>query len=119
MFELPLIVVIVLLILIILFLLQKMKKIQSHAEEILFKKQSQSVKYGKMTEQFLPFIKEFPFNPETFRFLGSPVDGVAFEENKIILCEFKTASSQLSEKQKKIKKLVKDKKVDWFELNVK
>ncbi|MFH1587406.1 MAG: Holliday junction resolvase-like protein [Candidatus Diapherotrites archaeon] len=83
--------------------------------EISFRKSSQSVKYGKMTEQWLPFTKDFPFRSEDFRFLGNPIDGIVFEDDEIVFCEFKTSKSQLSEKQKKIRELVKKKKVDWFE----
>ncbi len=86
--------------------------------ELSFRKSSQSVKYGKMTEQWLPFTKDFPFRSEDFRFLGNPIDGIVFEDDEIVFCEFKTSKSQLSEKQKKIRELVKKKKVDWFEYRI-
>ena len=49
-------------------------------------------------------------------FIGTPIDGIAFNEEKIIFCEFKANTSALSEKQKSIKKLVQEKKVEWLEL---
>jgi len=112
-------VIAIILFLVVLFLLSKLKTIEQRFSELKFSKSSQSVKYGKMTEQFIPFIKDFPFNPENFRFLGSPIDGVIFEEDKIIFAEFKTASSQLSQKQRRLKELVKSKKVEWFEYKIK
>jgi predicted Holliday junction resolvase-like endonuclease len=69
---------------------------------VAFQKSSLSSKYGKMTEQFMPFLKDYPYDPQNFRFLGSPIDGIQFEEDKIILVEFKTANSRLSEKQRHI-----------------
>ncbi len=71
-----------------------------------FQKYSLSTKYGKMTEQFIPFINDYPYNPENFRFIGNPIDGIQFEDHKIILLEFKTANSRLSQKQQEIKRLV-------------
>ena len=112
-------VIAIILFLLVLFLLSKLKTIEQRFSELKFSKSSQSVKYGKMTEQFIPFIKDFPFNPENFRFLGSPIDGVIFEEDKIIFAEFKTASSQLSQKQRRLKDLVNSKKVEWFEYKIK
>ena len=112
-------VIAIILFLLVLFLLSKLKTIEQRFSELKFSKSSQSVKYGKMTEQFIPFIKDFPFNSENFRFLGSPIDGVIFEEDKIIFAEFKTASSQLSQKQRRLKELVKSKKVEWFEYKIK
>ncbi|MCR4369398.1 MAG: endonuclease [archaeon] len=103
----------------VLFLLSRLKLLEQHLEETRFSKSSMSVKYGKMTEQFIPFTKDFPFNPEEFRFLGNPVDGIVFSEDKIVFAEFKTASSQLSRKQKNIRDLVNAKKVEWFEYQMK
>lgn len=84
--------------------------------ELRFDKNSQSVKYGKTMEQFLPFSENFPFSKQDFRFIGSPIDGIAFEQDKIVFVEFKSAGAQLSEKQKRIKELVKEKRIEWFEL---
>ncbi|MCR4335091.1 MAG: endonuclease [archaeon] len=112
-------VVAIILLLLVLFLLSKLKSLEQRFDELKFSKSSQSVKYGKMTEQFIPFTKDFPFNPDNFRFLGNPIDGVVFEEDKVVFAEFKTASSQLSQKQRNIRDLIKSKKVEWFEYNLK
>ena len=53
-------------------------------EDLGFRKASQSVKYGKLTEQFIPFTDKFPFPPESFRFIGAPIDGVAFDDGKTV-----------------------------------
>ena len=83
-------------------------------QDLAFKKQSQSTKYGKMTEQFLPFLDQYPYDEQAFRFIGSPIDGIQFTDDAIILVEFKSASARLTSSQRKIKKLVEDKKV-YFE----
>ena len=97
------------------FLLSRLGALQRALADLQFSKDSQSVKYGKMTEHFIPFTKDFPFNAENFRFLGNPIDGIVFEEGRIIFAEFKAAGSQLSPKQRRIKELVEQKKVEWFE----
>jgi len=73
------------------------------------RKRSLSSLYGKITEQFAPFMKSYPFNARRFRFIGSPVDGIQFEDDRIIFIEFKAANSRLTEEQKKIKELVEKK----------
>jgi len=88
-------------------------------QQLRFDKSSQSVRYGKTVEQWIPFSNNFPFSRQDFRFIGSPVDGIAFEQDKIVFVEFKAADSRLSEKQKHIKELVQKKKIEWFELNAK
>ena len=40
---------------------------------------SQAVTVGKVTEQLLPYLPGFRFNPKDARFLGSPVDLVVFD----------------------------------------
>jgi len=119
MVEIYLAAIIILLFIVVIFLFKKLQQSEEKLGKIMFAKQSQSVKYGKLTEQFLPFTSEFPFDPQSFRFIGSPIDGIAFDENKIIFLEFKTLSSKLSEKQKRIKELVQRKRVEWFEINIK
>lgn len=81
------------------------------------KKNGISIKHGKFIENFLPWIKQFfPRDPKKFKFIGDPVDGILFDDDKIIFYEFKTGTSQLTKRQKKIKKLIKRKKVGWKEI---
>ncbi len=84
-----------------------------------FSKRSQSVKYGKFSEQFFPFIKDYPYDSRGFRFLGSPIDGVQFNDDKIVFVEFKVGSSKLNSSERKIKELVDSKKVYFEEFRIK
>ena len=81
-------------------------------------RRSESTRYGQITEQFMPFISDYPYDSKQFRFLGSPIDGVQFEEDKIVMIEFKSAGSKLSTRQRKIRNLIKEGKVDFQELRV-
>lgn len=102
---------------IILFLLWR--KSSSKLSDVKFQKQSLSTKYGKMSEQFMPFLDHYPYDPQNFRFLGSPIDGVQFEEDKIILIEFKTNTSRLSSKQQNIKALTESRRVSFEQITIK
>ena len=84
-----------------------------------FSKRSQSVKYGRFSEQFFPFIKDYPYDSRRFRFLGSPIDGVQFNDDKIVFIEFKVGSSRLNSSERKIKELVDSKKVYFEEFRIK
>ena len=109
-----------LLLLVFVFLLyKKAVLLQFELRELQFSKDSQSVKYGKMAEQWIPFAEKFPHQAERFRFIGNPIDGIVFEDNKIVFCEFKTASSSLNENQRRVKQLVESKKVEWLEFKIK
>jgi predicted Holliday junction resolvase-like endonuclease len=72
------------------------------------KKRSQSIRYGRLTEQFMPFLESYPYDPHDFRFLGTPIDGVQFTADSIVLVEFKAAGSQLSQRQRNIQRMVED-----------
>ena len=119
MLEIILTAIIFVLLIFLFFFYKKNSEIQQQLNELSFSKSSQSVKYGKMTEQWIPFSKDFPHNSENFRFLGSPIDGIVFNDDKIIFCEFKSNTSKLSEKQKRIKSLVESKKIEWLEFFIK
>ena len=90
-------------------------KMRSSSAELKSQIRSQSTRYGQITEQFLPLVESYPWDSKHFRFLGSPIDGIQYEEDRIILVEFKSSLSQMSGRQRKIKNLVEQGKVE-FEL---
>ncbi|MBQ4498332.1 MAG: Holliday junction resolvase, partial [Spirochaetaceae bacterium] len=68
----------------------------------------------------------FPCNPADCRFIGKPIDFIAFaglEENdnvdEILFIEIKTNSSQLSPRERSLKEAVEKKKIRWVEFRVK
>ena len=81
-------------------------------------RRSESTRYGQISEQFLPLVEQYPFDPKHFRFLGSPIDGVQFEEDKIVLVEFKAAGSKLSTRQRRIRDLVNEGHVEFQEIRI-
>jgi len=83
-------------------------------------KRSLSSKYGKMSEHFIPFL-DTGHDSEKFRFLGTPIDGVFFEDGKITFAEFKIGGSRLAPVQKRVKELIQEGKVDFkvFRVNEK
>lgn len=101
--EYKIIIVLFAIIIILAWLLFRTRK---NIKSLQFSKKSMSSKYGKMTEQFMPFLEDYPYDAQSFRFLGTPIDGVQFEEDKIIFIEFKTSNSQLNSKQKNIRDLI-------------
>ena len=84
----------------------------------LSSRQSLSTRYGKTAEQFMPFMSDYPWDPQRFRFLGSPIDGVQFEDDRVILVEFKTGSSRLSPSQRRIRDHVDEGRVEFREVRM-
>ena len=106
-------------VLIFVLLIWYIKKLRKELTDTKFQKQSLSVKYGKMAEQFIPFIRNYPYDKQNFRFIGTPIDGIQFENDKVIFLEFKIGDSKLSKKQQEIKKIVENQKVEFEELRIK
>ena len=79
------------------------------------KQRSLSASYGRITEQWFPLMDRYPYDSANFRFLGTPIDGVQFEEDRIVFIEFKSNRSELSSAQKKFKRLIETGKVSWEE----
>ena len=73
-------------------------------------------KFGRMFEKYAPFAKDFPGDPYNFIFIGKPIDGILFEQDKITFIEIKTENSWLTPNQKKVKQLVKQGKVEYKEV---
>ena len=81
------------------------------------RKRSLSASYGRITEQWFPLMERYPYDSANFRFLGTPVDGVQFEEDKIVFVEFKSRNAELSTAQRRMKQLVQAGKVTWEEFH--
>ena len=77
-----------------------------------------AVKRGFTTEQWLPLTESYPWDPRNFRFLGAPIDGVQFEDDRVVLVEFKSGRSRLSDRQLRIRELVQSGKVEFREVHV-
>ena len=96
------------------------KKNKSHIKsynELLSQKKSSEVRLGLITEQLAPFIHLMDNYPkkENLRFLGTPLDYIYFDEDKIVFIEVKSGESKLSPWQNKLKNLINEKKV-YFDL---
>jgi predicted Holliday junction resolvase-like endonuclease len=86
--------------------------------QLVYQKKSSEVRLGKTVENVAPFFEEWPYDPNDFRFLGNPVDGISFNEDEIVFVEIKTGMSRLSKNQTKIKSLIKDGKVKFITFRV-
>jgi predicted Holliday junction resolvase-like endonuclease len=83
---------------------------------------SLAVTTGKVYEQLVPYLPDFPFNPKDVRFLGSPVDFVVFDGlsdghiTRIVFVEVKTGAADLSTRERRVRDAVQDSRVEWYEL---
>jgi len=79
----------------------------------IHQKKSSEVRLGKIGENLAPFTDIWPWDPNNFRFVGSPVDGMQFTEDMIYIVEIKTGNSRLSKYQAKCRDLVMEGKITF------
>lgn len=107
--------------------LRLQKTIRSEREDAV--KRSRSVLGGQITEQLAPLLPDFPARYDEVKFLGKPVDFIAFRglesgtgesgENEkchvdeVLFIEVKTGESKLSEREKAIKNAVENGRVRY------
>jgi predicted Holliday junction resolvase-like endonuclease len=94
---------------------EKLRLNENNYNKLLGQKKSSEVRTGKIAEQIAPFLEDYPKDPNTARFIGDPIDFVHFDEDKVTFVEVKSGKSQLSKKQRHIRDLIADGKVE-FEL---
>lgn len=82
-------------------------------DKLFSQKKSSEVRTGLITEQISPFLSDYPLDPATARFIGNPIDFIHFDEDKVTFVEVKTGKSQLSKKQRRIRDLVGEGKVEF------
>ena len=90
-------------------------------------KRSISTLLGMISEHIAPlFIAEkYEFNPKDLRFLGTPIDFIAFKglsdnnPQEIIFIEVKSGkTSTLTPRERAVKRLVEEKKISWVTFNL-
>ena len=85
---------------------------------------SQAVTVGKVSEQLVPLLPGFAFNPKDARFLGSPVDLVVFDGlndgtvRQVVFIEVKTGAAGLSPRERQVRDAILEKRVGWDELRI-
>ena len=107
----------------ILFILQSIKLTKNNKKNRLDAiKRSKAVIGGQVIEQVAPYLPGFPCSPEDAKFLGRPVDFIAFSGlgekdcvDEILFIEVKTGKSELSKREKEIKKAVEQGRVRYIE----
>lgn len=86
---------------------------------------SRSVLKGKISEELVPFLPAFPFQPSDCKFMGAPVDYIVFEgmsENNVTqvsFLEMKTGNAKMNARQRQIKKCIQEGKVQFVEVPIK
>lgn len=98
---------------------KKLEEETQSRKKTLSQKKSSEVRLGHIAEKLAPFLEDFPYEPETATFLGQPIDYIVFEEEEIVFIEIKSGNSQLSQKQRNIRDLVKNKCISWKEIRIK
>jgi predicted Holliday junction resolvase-like endonuclease len=84
-------------------------------------RRSRAVLTGQIGEQLAPFFPDFPCDPADARFIGKPVDFIAFpgasEGNvrEIVFIEVKSGDARLSGPERAIKEAIESGRVRWVE----
>ena len=87
-------------------------------------KKSRAVLKGQFSEQLSPFESDFPVKPSEARFLGAPIDFVAFsgldekDVSEIVFIEVKTGNARLNQTEKSIKDAIRNKRVRFEEYRI-
>jgi predicted Holliday junction resolvase-like endonuclease len=85
---------------------------ENYTKLLSSKKQSEIVT-GLVAEKLVPFLKDFNHDPQNIQFLGQPIDYISFEKDKIVIIEVKSGNAKLTAKQRNVRDLIKEGKVEW------
>ena len=103
-------------------ILEKWKKEEEQKIRRDAASKSRSTLTGKITEHFIPYLPDFPYDPQDARFLGAPIDFVVFdgmsdgELKEVVLVEVKTNTSSLSKRERQLRDAVNEGRVKWTEI---
>jgi len=84
-------------------------------------RRSRAVLAGQLAEQVAPYLPGFPFDPGDLRFIGKPVDFIAFvgaatgTVTEVAFVEVKSGKAGLNGAERSLRDAVKAGKVRWVE----
>jgi predicted Holliday junction resolvase-like endonuclease len=87
-------------------------------------RRSRAVLGGQMAEQLAPWLPGFPFDPSEVRFIGKPVDFIAFsgsssgEIEEVVFVEVKSGKASLNRVERSLKAAIEEGRVGWLEYRV-
>ena len=87
-------------------------------------KRSRAVLNGQLSEQFAAFFPGFPADPTEIRFVGKPVDFIAFpglstgSVDEVLFVEVKTGNASLSKVERSLRDAVEKKNVRYTEYRI-
>ena len=87
-------------------------------------KRSRAVLNGQLSEQFAAFFPDFPADPTEIRFVGKPIDFIAFPGlstgavDEVLFVEVKTGSAALSKVERSLRDAVEKKNVRYTEYRI-
>ena len=89
--------------------------------KLLSQKKSSEVKTGHIAEKLAPYLSNFPKYSDKADItpVFAPIDYMIFDTDAIKFVEIKSGDSRLSKKQRRIRELVKEGKVEWHEMRIK
>lgn len=96
------------------------EQLSSDLKKVTSQKKSGEVRLGMVSEQLIPLLPEFPVPISTLKFFGNPIDYISIDLDAelISFIEVKSGGSVLSEKQRKIRKMIQEKKVQFIEVRL-
>jgi predicted Holliday junction resolvase-like endonuclease len=84
--------------------------------------QSAHTTKGQILEKWCPFIDhpqiEPHWQPKDWSFMGNPIDYIVWDEEGIVFLDVKAGKSQLTKKQRMIRDLIREGKVEWREIRL-
>jgi predicted Holliday junction resolvase-like endonuclease len=87
-------------------------------------KRSRAVLGGQVAEQIAPFLPGFPYDPTELRFIGKPVDFIAFvgasagRIEEVAFIEVKSGQSKLSSVERTLREAIVGGRVVWREYRI-
>ncbi len=84
-------------------------------------RRSRAVLGGQLAEQLAPYLPGFPFDPGELRFIGKPIDYIAFvgasqgKIEEVAFIEVKSGGAGLSKVERSLRDTVRSGKVSWVE----
>lgn len=92
----------------------RMEALRDELREAASTRRRSAEAQARQAQQWAPLLAQYPFDARKFRWVGGPIDGVQFEDDRVALIVF--TGEGRGEPDGRVRELVRAGRVDWVEV---
>jgi predicted Holliday junction resolvase-like endonuclease len=94
----------------------RIEKVEADLEDAIMARRRVALAQDSTARRLAPLLARYPYDARAFRFVGSPVDGVQFDADRVVFVRFTGAGLAATPDAERVRDLVRAGRVEWADV---